>query len=347
VNGWRLWLRAETRPTEHRAPVVPADAARLVEHGIAVTVEDSPRRVFGLAEYVAAGCVPAAAGSWPDAPPDTVVLGLKELPDQPAALVHRHVYFPHAFKGQPGAAALLARAVAGGGVLLDLEELADPAGRRLAAFGRWAGYVGAALAVLRYRGRLGPLRAGPRADLDKALTAGGPVPRALVIGALGRGGRGAQEALAVAGAPATCWDLAETRDLDRAALLDHDILVNAVLTSEPGRPFLTGADLDDPARRLTVVCDVTCDVNSPLNAVPIYTELTDWDEPARRLRTDPPLDLIAIDNLPALLPREASVAFSADLTPQLLAGLDAPAWRRCAAAFEAAVRASGLAPADA
>ena len=36
----------------------------------------------------------------------------------------------------------------GGGALLDLEYLTDDHGRRLAAFGYWAGYVGAALAVL-------------------------------------------------------------------------------------------------------------------------------------------------------------------------------------------------------
>lgn len=52
-----------------------------------------------------------------------------------------------------------------------------------------------------------------------------------------------------------------------------------------------------------------------------------------------PLDLIAIDNLPSLLPAEASIAFSAQLTP-LLARLDDPAdpvWERAAGEFRLAV----------
>ncbi|GLW92409.1 saccharopine dehydrogenase [Actinokineospora globicatena] len=312
-----LWLRHEVRTTERRAPIVPDDARTLVDAGITVTVEDSPQRVFDTGDYAAAGCAVAETGSWVDAPDDVFVVGLKELPDAPAELRHQHVYFGHAYKGQDGAAALLDRFTCGGGALLDLEYLTDANGRRLAAFGYWAGYVGAALAVLHLRGSLTtPLRPLTRDELDTALR-GHVDARALVVGALGRSGRGALDALAVAGLDATAWDLAETRDLDKPALLAHDLLVNAVLTTTPVPPFVTDADLDTPGRRLAVISDVTCDVTSDCNVLPVYDRITDWDEPARRLRADPPVDIIAIDNLPSLLPREASVAFSADLTPLL------------------------------
>ena len=82
---------------------------------------------------------------------------------------------------------------AGGGALLDIEYLTDDGGRRLAAFGYWAGYLGAALAVLHYRGQLSaPLRSGTQAELDDRLRAGSQQdgPTAVVIGALGRSGRG-------------------------------------------------------------------------------------------------------------------------------------------------------------
>jgi saccharopine dehydrogenase (NAD+, L-lysine-forming) len=336
----RLWMRHEVRPTECRAPIAPADARPLVQDGFAVTVEDSPQRIFPSSEYAAVGCRIVAPGTWVDAPVDTYVIGLKELPDEPAVLRHRHVFFGHAYKGQPGAARLLRRFVGGGGTLLDLEYLTDDRGRRLAAFGLWAGYVGAALAVLHHRGRLDPpLRPLSRQALDAMLAPPpGALPTALVLGALGRSGRGAVNALEVAGITATRWDVEETRELDRAALLDHDILVNTVLASEPIPPFLTQADLDDPARRLTVVCDVTCDVGSECNTLPIYDSTTSWLEPARRLRSGAaPLDIIAIDNLPSLLPREASVAFSADLLPQLRTlGGPASSWQRCERLFLAA-----------
>ncbi|WP_432133943.1 saccharopine dehydrogenase [Streptomyces sp. bgisy154] len=345
-----LWLRHEVRPTERRTPIVPGDARRLVERGVRLTVEESPQRIFPIEEYEAAGARVAPAGSWVSAPADTVVLGLKELPDEPPRLTHRHVYFGHAYKRQPGAAELLRRFTAGGGALLDLEYLADDQGRRLAAFGFWAGYLGAALAVLQHRGRLtAPLRPTDKGALDETLlrAPGDPDFTALVIGALGRSGRGARTAFATAGVDPTCWDLAETRALDRRTLLDHEVMVNCVLATTPVPPFLRDTDLDAPARRLRTVSDVTCDVGSPLNVLPVYDRTTEWTEPVRRLHKDPPLDLIAIDNLPSLLPRESSIDFSASLLPQLLAFETGGAWGRCLDRYHRARRELGIVEGDA
>lgn len=345
-DGPAVWIRHEVRPTERRAPVVPDDARRLVENGLAVTVEESPQRVFPTAEYAAAGCRTAAAGAWVDAGPGQYIVGLKELPETPEELRHRHVFFGHAYKGQAGGDRLLRRFLTGGGQLLDLESLVDADGRRLAAFGYWAGYVGAAMAVLHLRGALRtPLAPGTKETLDAVLRQGadGPPPRALVIGALGRCGRGAHDALRTAGITPTCWDLAETRDLDRSALREHDILVNTVLASRPVPPFVTPADLDAPARRLRVISDVSCDVDSPCNVLPIYDRVTTWQEPVRRLRDgDVPVDLVAIDNLPSMLPREASESFSAELTPLLMSLVDPSdaVWRRCQETFDRAARRS-------
>ncbi|MEU0069491.1 saccharopine dehydrogenase [Streptomyces sp. NPDC006332] len=338
----RLWMRHESRTGERRAPLVPEDAARLVAQGVEITVEEAPQRAFPLADYVAAGCRTAPSGSWTEAPRDHYVLGLKELPDEPDHLAHRHIYFGHAYKGQTGARELLGRFTSAGGALLDLEYLTDEDGRRLAAFGYWAGYVGAALAVLHHRGLLdAPLQPLDRAALDARLAAprSPATERALVIGALGRSGRGACDALETAGITPTRWDVAETRDLDRTALLDHDILVNTVLTTRPVPPFLTSADLDAPERRLSLIADVTCDVTSECNVLPVYDEITDWEHPVRRLRAGArPADLIAIDNLPSLLPVESSRAFSAELYPELLRLNDSgTAWERALLAFETAL----------
>ncbi|MEU3280846.1 saccharopine dehydrogenase [Streptomyces antibioticus] len=338
MTALHLWLRHEVRSTERRTPVVPDDARRLIGSGVRLTVEDSPQRVFPAEEYEAAGARIAPAGSWVSAPADAVILGLKELPAEPTRLTHRHIIFGHAYKGQPGAADLLRRFTAGGGALLDLEYLVDEQGRRLAAFGYWAGYLGAALAVLRQRGRLAaPLRPTGKDELDALLR---PAPgdagfTALVVGALGRSGRGARAAFATAGVEPTGWDLAETRDLDRRALLDHDVLVNCVLATTPVPPFVRPTDLADPARRLRTVSDVTCDVGSPLNVLPVYDRTTEWTAPVRRLTEEPPLDLIAIDNLPSLLPRESATDFSRDLLPALL-DFDGVPWDRCLERFHRA-----------
>lgn len=338
--GPHIWMRHEVRSTERRAPLVPADAARLVEAGFRLTVETSPQRAFGIEEYAAAGAEIAPAGSWvSDAPDDAFVLGLKELPDGPAQLRHRHIYFAHAYKGQDGAAELLGRFAEGGGTLLDIEYLVDDTGRRVVAFGYWAGYVGAALAALHSRGRLGlPLTPYERPQLDAALAADAAPDTALVIGAAGRSGRGALDALAVAGITGTAWDKDETLSLDREALLAHRILVNCVLATSPIPPFVRAEDLEAP-HELAVIGDVTCDVTSALNVIPVNTRVTSWDEPVAQVSGGAAgggVDVIAIDNLPSLLPAEASITFSADLLPQLLqldAGLTAPVWSRAAALF--------------
>jgi saccharopine dehydrogenase (NAD+, L-lysine-forming) len=345
-------MRAETRATEQRAPIVPEDAARLVASGTELVVEESAHRAFPAADYAAAGCRIVPEASWPGAPEGHVVVGLKELPEEPGRLAHRHVYFGHAYKGQDGAGDLLRRFRSGGGALLDIEYLVDDAGRRLAAFGYWAGYVGAALAVLRFRDRLAaPLSPWTKQELDDELRASQATevdPRVLVVGALGRCGRGARDALEVAGIAPTCWDLEETRVLDRPALLGHDVLVNTVLTARPLPPFLRPEDLDFADRRLSLVADVTCDVTSDCNMLPVYDRVTTWSEPVLRVRGGArPLDVVAIDNLPSLLPREASAAFSAELTPHLLTlgGADG-VWPRCAAEFHAACARLGLDAAD-
>jgi saccharopine dehydrogenase (NAD+, L-lysine-forming) len=339
-------MRHEVRETERRAPIVPADAARIVEHGIELTVEESPQRAFAISDYAGAGCRIAPAGSWVNAPSEEFVVGLKELPDLPPMLAHRHVFFGHAYKGQHGGLALLNRFVAGGGALLDLEYLVDENGRRLAAFGYWAGYIGAALAVLHHCGRLCvPLRPMSKQTLDAALReSGGKTTRALVTGALGRCGRGACDALETAGIQPTRWDIEETRVLDQAALLDHDILVNGVLVTQPIPPFVTRDLLHSGPGRLAVVADVTCDVTSECNVLPIYDSVTSWDEPVLRLSdVGGPVDVIAIDNLPSLLPKEASVAFSAELIPHLLSlGDNAPVWQRCLRAYQEACQRNGL-----
>lgn len=331
-----LWIRAESRPTEERAPLVTEDVGLLVAEGFTVSVERSERRCFADEEYAAAGAELVDTGGWVDAPEDAYVIGIKELPEEPADLRHAHIYFAHAFKGQTGAGELLARFERGHGELLDVEYLTR-GGRRVVAFGRWAGYVGAALGVLALRGRLSaPLTPMHKDELDAALAdapSGAPL-RALVVGAAGRSGGGAVEALEQAGADLTRWDRRETEQLDRAALLAHDLLVNCVVSRGPSEAFVRPADVA-AERRLAMIADVTCDVTSPANLLPVNTAITTWDDPVRHLSHDPALDVIAIDNLPSLLPREASVSFSAELTPQFSDLADrAGAWAEAAAAYQ-------------
>ncbi len=236
---------------------------------------------------------------------------------------------------------MLSRFPNGGGTLLDLEFLTDESGRRVAAFGYHAGYAGAALAIEAWAWQLTHppseplpgvssyanedlLLADVKASVAKGTEHAGRAPRVLVIGALGRCGKGAVDLCRAAGIPRSNileWDMAETaKGGPFAEIIESDIFVNCIYLSSPIPPFVDQKSLNGPNRKLAVVCDVSCDTTNPHNPIPIYDVNTTFDKPTVpvKVENDPPLTVISIDHLPSLLPREASEAFSAALLPSLL-----------------------------
>lgn len=345
-----LWVRAEQRPNEDRVGLTPEGAKALLSGGIKVTVEESAVRAIPLQGYIDAGCEIAAENSWPTAPADAIIFGLKELPEDGTPLTHRHIMFGHAFKGQHSGKALLDRFQAGGGTLYDLEYLVDETDRRVAAFGYWAGYAGAAVTLKSWcaqqRGEIcGPVGVYPgkdallselSAELD---TTGIGRPTAIVIGAMGRVGTGAADLCEALGVAVTKWDMAETASGGPfPEILRHDLFLNCIF-ARPGTPVFVPKDALNAERRLTAIGDVACDPDSDYNPVPVYTQATSWDAPALRVATDPVMDVMAIDNLPSMLPVESSQDYAAQLLPSLLTlnDLTAGVWGRAEAKFRAFV----------
>jgi saccharopine dehydrogenase (NAD+, L-lysine-forming) len=338
-----LWVRAEQRPNEDRVGLTPEGVAALVSAGIRVTVEESSVRAIGISGYRMAGAEIATENSWPDAPRDAIIFGLKELPDDGSNLPHRHIMFGHAYKGQADGRVLLNRFKAGGGTLYDLEYLVNDEGRRVAAFGYWAGYAGAAVALKCWIAQLSGEITGPVATYKSApallddLRAGlGPHrPATIIIGALGRVGTGARDLCAALGVTTTNWDMAETMHGGPfPEVLDHEIFLNCIFAS-PGTPVFVSASALDGPRKLTVIGDIACDPGSDFSPIKVYDHATHWDEPALRVADDPVLDVTAIDNLPSLLPVESSQDYAGQLLPTLLSlsDLDSPVWARAEALF--------------
>ena len=336
-----LWLRAEAKPFERRAALTPETAGKLVASGHAVSVEECDNRIFGTEQYQQAGCRIAPAASWPDAPLDCYVLGLKELSEPLPALRHRHIYFAHAYKQQSGWRQLLNKFAKDGGQLLDLEFLLDENNRRIAAFGYWAGFAGAALGVmnrLQQPGTMGPVRSYPDKnqlleDTSDLLKKSGRHPRVIVIGAKGRCGRGAEELCRSLGIETTLWDLEETvQGGPFREILEHDIFLNCVLVQSAIPPFVT-RQLLDKTRQLSVIVDISCDPYGNYNPIPVYERCTTFARPALRLKDEPALDLVAIDHLPSMLPKESSEDFSAQLLDALLELPDGGTWQRALKLF--------------
>ncbi|MGJ8627050.1 MAG: saccharopine dehydrogenase [Sulfitobacter sp.] len=324
-----IWVRAEQRENETRVGLAPQGASALLKAGFNVTVEASDTRAIATQGYVDAGCAIATEKSWPDAPRDAVIFGLKELPDDGTPLPHQHIMFGHAYKGQSAGRTLLQRFKAGGGTLLDLEYLTNETGRRVAAFGYWAGFAGAAVTLkcwaAQQRGEsAGPVSPYPNAEalksaLAQELKTAGALPQtALIIGALGRVGTGAADLCRAMKVAVTPWDMAETASGGPfPEILNHDLFFNCILAG-PTTPAFVRLDAPTSPRKLRVIGDIACDPDSDFNPVQVYDHATTWAAPARRVHDTPPLDVMAIDNLPSMLPLESSEDFAGQLLPTLL-----------------------------
>ena len=340
-----IWVRAEERAMEQRVALAPEGVTALRAAGFSVTVEESPDRAIAIAEYAKAGARIMPAFSWMDAPSDVIVLGLKELNEDGPDLRHRHIMFGHAYKGQPDGPALLARFKRGGGTLYDLESLVDENGRRVAAFGYWAGFAGAAVGVMAWCAQQteSPLCAiGSYASKDELLGTlremlGRQRFKTIVIGAKGRVGSGAVELCRTLGLPVTEWDMAETAHGGPfPEILDHQMFVNCILAA-PGVPLFVPKDAAERARKLSVIADVSCDPGSDYNPIPVSKRSTTFDAPIVRVAASPqPLDVMAIDNLPSMLPLESSFDYAAQLLPSLLqlSNIHTGVWARAHQIFE-------------
>ncbi|KAF7503926.1 mitochondrial Homoaconitase [Endocarpon pusillum] len=355
-----LHLRSELgKLLEHRSALTPSTTKALIDAGYKINVERSPQRIFDDKEYEEVGATLVPENTWPDAPDDNIIIGLKELPVETFPLKHVHVQFAHCYKRQAGWEKVLARFARGNGVLLDLEFLTDSNGRRVAAFGYHAGFAGAALAIENWAWQINhqdeplpsvssyPNEDNLIADVKKAIAQGsekaGKAPKVLIIGALGRCGSGAVDLCSRAGVPTENilrWDMAETaKGGPFPEIVESDIFINCIYLSSKIPNFVDIPSLDTPNRKLSVVCDVSADTTNPNNPIPIYTVATTFDKPTVpvEVQGEPPLSVISIDHLPSLLPREASEAFSNDLLPHLLRLKDwrsDPVWARAEKLFQ-------------
>lgn len=350
-----ILLRAEQKPLEHRS-FSPAVIKSLVDAGYPISVERSStdpnfKRIFEDSEYENAGATLVPAGTWPEAAPGTLILGLKEIPEENFPLKNDHISFAHCYKNQGGWEKVLGRFPRGGSVLYDLEFLFAEDGRRISAFGYQAGFTGAALGIKTWAWQLahpgeklpsvGTFTNGRgyylnqeelveqiRGDVAAGEKISGRKPSAMVLGALGRCGTGACDLFLKAGIPEENilrWDYDDTKDRDGPyeEIAHTDIFLNAIYLSKPIPPFVNDELLSKTGRKLSVVIDVSCDTTNPHNPIPIYNINTTFDDPTVPVtvkddQNSTPLSVISIDHLPSMLPREASEAFSDGLKESLL-----------------------------
>jgi saccharopine dehydrogenase (NAD+, L-lysine forming) len=138
-------------PRDTRVAITPRQAAFIKRNfAVGIVVEPSGHRCFSDEEYLAEGIEIN-----PDLSGCDILLGVKEVPIGQLMADKTYFFFSHTIKKQPYNRDLLRSVLKNRITLLDYEVLTDEHGKRLIAFGRYAGMVGAHNGLLAFGIRTG------------------------------------------------------------------------------------------------------------------------------------------------------------------------------------------------
>jgi saccharopine dehydrogenase (NAD+, L-lysine forming) len=304
----KIWIRRETFDNELRCPLVPSDVGILVNLGFTVVVESCTTRCYHDEEFKKYGAV-LTKDAW-IAANDYLIIGLKELKHMEKLDHHCHLYFSHSFKNQKNSEIILQTFSKSNSLLFDLEYFLEN-NQRMIAFGYWAGVVGAVLGLAQFylklsRQQLHSLNHFDSLDklleiipLDRNIK-----PKICLIGPGGRTGQGVLHVMTRLGFDCIVFLKEDSKD----NLQDFDILYNCILLKQN-----VGIWLDDNTvfSNNIVITDISCDYTNPFNPIALYNCATSWEKPVYKYNEF--VDIIAIENLPSLLPKESSNDFSSTL----------------------------------
>jgi alanine dehydrogenase len=144
-------IREGKTPPDSRVPLTPHQCKTIHEKfNIPLIVEPSPRRCYKDEEYQKKGIELSS-----DMASCDLLLGIKEVPVDQLIPKKTYCFFSHTIKEQAYNRKLLQSILQKKIRLIDYEVLTNEKGRRLIAFGRFAGMVGAHNAVYAYGKRTG------------------------------------------------------------------------------------------------------------------------------------------------------------------------------------------------
>jgi len=312
-------IRREYKTNEFRTPLIPSDCKKCTENGITVYVEKSVQRCISDKEYEENGCILIDDFILLGLPKsNTLVIGIKEFDYSNLRLLPWcHLYFTHIFKNQVGSDEIIAKLTENESVIYDYEYFLNKNQKRVIAFGYWAGFIGTALGLLQYYYKsinqdIGNLKPCDTASIlfeeveyfkhfFRKINIG-------IIGVNGRSGRGSRfllERLGISNIHGY------SRASDKDPLKQHNIIINCIkLSPEDNNIFISEETLPE-FDKLQVIVDVSCDINAKNNPIRLNYRGTTFETPVYKISDK--IDIIAIDNLPSLLPSDSSEEFSAKL----------------------------------
>lgn len=313
-------IRNEYKLNEYRTPLVPDDCRKLIESGINIYVEKSLSRCIPEKEYEENGCIIINDFTNNESldtfdAQTTLIIGLKELDYNNSKLFpYCHLYFTHLFKNQSNSLEKLIKLKESKAIIYDYEYFVDENNKRLIAFGYWAGLIGTALGLLQYYNKSinkNISNLSPYSDaklLIEELEYYKYFFRNLNIGIIGINGRCGQGAKYILDKLGIKKIYGYSRDSNMSNLKEHHIIINCIqLKSEDNNIFISN-ELLPTFNNLSIIIDISCDVFAINNPIRILYTTTTFEVPIQKINDK--VDIIAIDNLPSLLPNDSSKEFS-------------------------------------
>jgi len=140
-------------PADSRVPLSPVQCSKLASQGYTIKVQKSSVRCFPDLAYESAGIEVVDTVDDCD-----ILLGVKEVPINELISNKTYFFFSHTIKAQAYNQKLLKACVNKNIRLIDYEVLTNDAGKRVIAFGKFAGMVGAHNALWTYAKRTGSMQ---------------------------------------------------------------------------------------------------------------------------------------------------------------------------------------------
>lgn len=305
----RIYLRDECSNKEIRTPLIPSDIKKLIKYyGFEIYVQYSNKRIYSNNDYEEAGAI-ITTQHWKDFE-NIIVIGLKSLDNLEYLNNSVHIYFSHSYLNQTGSEEILSSFAKSNSLLLDLEFFLNN-NSRLVAFGFWAGYIGTILALKQYYNKINGLESISKLNywknIDEVLQYISNIKfnsniKIGLIGPNGNCGMGAKKILNMLGLHYIPFG----KNSNKNNLENLDIVINCIKLN----PSYNEVWFDSSTvfYKPIVISDVSCDYTKPNNPLAIYDRSTTWEEPV--IHYNNLVDIISIDNLPSLIPKESSDDFS-------------------------------------
>jgi saccharopine dehydrogenase (NAD+, L-lysine-forming) len=321
-----IYIRSELNSNEYRCPIIPLHIPKLIEYGYIIYVESSTNRIYNDDEYKKMGAIITNKKWYSKEFNNGLIIGLKELDNLNMLDNHNHIYFSHSYKNQINSKEILTSFKKSNSILYDFEYFLDDNNRRLIGFGYYAGYIGCGIGLLqfftkRYKNinicNLKPYDS-KNDILDEVKNIYNKNIYVGVIGFDGNCGKGVINLLDKLDIKYIKYG----KNDPKVNLESLDIIFNCIKLDI--RYNETWIDKYTKFIKPITIIDISCDYTQINNPIKLNYNATSLKTPVCSLNEY--VDIIAIDNLPSLLPKDSSDKFS-DIYINLLLSYNNNIWK--------------------